>query len=133
MTEEKSIEERARETVEEKWTETEKDGDLYGWYIHPKFTDETKEKLKKLLDDGVLTQNEYNTIRVNDYHSAGGVKREIKDGDIDKARDEIKQKCIEHEIKRLTEIELICHNCGTIIEEPGVCDDCSGISPEESP
>ena len=37
----------------------------------------------------------------------------------------------EENIKKYDETH--CQNCGTEIEEPGECDDCSGISPEESP
>jgi hypothetical protein len=101
------LREKAEAYVDEHWNETinEEARRFYGWYDYPKFSTSVIEKMKGLLDDVVLTQEEYNSLGMDDTLMAGSGADIPTDGCVEPARLSVREDCIKFEMKRLQKLE----------------------------
>lgn len=101
------LREKAEANVDEHWNETViKDGSkFYGWFDYPRFSQRFIEKMQRLVDDDILTPQEYGSLDMESTRMAGGGADITSDACIQAARVSVREDCIKFEMKRLQKLE----------------------------
>lgn len=101
------LREKAEAYVDEHWNEivNEEDKRFYGWFDYPKFSQSFIKKMKELVFECVLTQEEYNSLEMDSTRMAGGGADITSVACIQAARVSVREDCIKFEMKRLQKLE----------------------------
>lgn len=91
--------EEAEKNVDGSWSESTTEDKFYGHYYYPKYPPQFIEKMKGLVTDGHITQEELDSIITDLTRMAGGVAP-LEPMGIDEARAKVREDCIKYEMKR---------------------------------